>query len=114
MPAITTHVLDLSRGYPAAGVRVALEQGSANEQWRRVGDGVTDGNGRLSTLLPASSELAPGIYRLSFETGAYFQEQGLPTFFPHVVVMFVVSDTSRHYHVPILVSPFGYSTYRGS
>ena len=113
MAAITTHVLDTSRGCPAAGVRVALEQVNVDEQWRIVGDGVTDGNGRLNTLLPASTDLAPGVYRLLFDTRAYFQEHGVRAFFPHVIVTFEISDTSRHYHVPLLLSPFGYSTYRG-
>lgn len=114
MPAITTHVLDTSRGCPAAGVRVALEQVNVDEQWRPLGDGVTDGNGRLNTLLPSSTGLAAGLYRLRFDTRAYFQEHGVNAFFPHVIVTFEVSDTSRHYHVPLLLSPFGYTTYRGS
>lgn len=114
MPAITTHVLDTTRGCPAAGVRVALERESADEQWRKVGHGVTDGNGRLNTLLPASSELGPGVYRLRFDTRTYFQEHGVRAFFPHVIVTFEVAETSGHYHVPLLLSPFAYSTYRGS
>ena len=114
MSAITTHVLDTSRGCPAAGVRVALEQVDINEQWQVVGHGVTDGDGRLRTLLAESAEPLPGVYRLVFDTGAYFEAHGTRGFFPRVVVTFEVSGERGHYHVPLLLSPFGYSTYRGS
>ena len=114
MSAITTHVLDTSRGCPAAGVRVALEQIDANERWQVVGHGVTDGNGRLRTLLSESIQPMPGVYRLSFDTRAYFDALGIRSLFPHVVVTFEVSEDGGHYHVPLLVSPFGYTTYRGS
>jgi len=111
---ITTHVLDTARGCPASGVRVALEQADANDSWRVVGRGVTDSNGRLHSLLPDSIDLVAGTYRLFFETGAYFQAQGVRAFFPHVIVTFEVSESTGHYHVPLLLSPFGYCTYRGS
>jgi 5-hydroxyisourate hydrolase len=114
MSAITTHVLDTARGCPAAGVRVALEQLDRAEQWRVVGHGTTDGNGRLGTLLGESIAPAPGLYRLLFDTRAYFEEHRVRTFFPHVLITFEVSETDAHYHVPLLLSPFGYSTYRGS
>jgi 5-hydroxyisourate hydrolase len=114
MSAITTHVLDTARGCPAAGVRVALEQIDANEQWQAVGHGVTDGNGRLRTLLSESIAPLPGVYRLLFDTRAYFDALGVRSFFPQVVVTFEVFDEPGHYHVPLLVSPFGYATYRGS
>lgn len=113
MSAITTHVLDTARGCPAAGVRVALELIDVNEQWQVVGHGTTDDNGRLRTLLADAVEPLPGVYRLVFDTRAYFEEHGTRAFFPHVVVIFEVSD-SGHYHVPLLLSPFGYTTYRGS
>jgi 5-hydroxyisourate hydrolase len=114
MSAITTHVLDTARGRPAAGVRVALEQIDSNDRWQAVGYGVTDGNGRLCTLLSESIQPLPGLYRLLFDTRAYFDALGVRTLFPHVVVTFEVSDGDGHYHVPLLLSPFGYTTYRGS
>ena len=109
MSAITTHVLDTSRGRPAAGVPVRLEHGSAV-----LGAGFTDADGRLRDLLPAGTPLRPGVYRLVFDTGAYFREQGVDAFYPHVSIDFVVRDGGQHHHVPLLLSPFGYSTYRGS
>src|SRR5687767_9836398 len=114
MSAITTHVLDTARGCPAAGVRVALEQIDPSDRWQVVGHGVTDANGRLRTLLSESVVPSPGLYRLSFDTRAYFAEHGLQAFFPHVLVTFEVAQPDGHYHVPLLLSPFGYSTYRGS
>jgi 5-hydroxyisourate hydrolase len=114
MSAITTHVLDTSRGCPATGVRVTLEQGDAGKQWRTVGEGTTDRDGRLRTLLAESVEASPGLYRLTFDTRAYFDGHGVTTFFPIVAVTFEVCEGQGHHHVPLLVSPFGYSTYRGS
>jgi 5-hydroxyisourate hydrolase len=114
MSAITTHVLDTARGCPAAGVRVTLEQVDAKEQWQVVGRGATDGNGRLRTLLAEAVEPVPGLYRLTFDTRAYFDSCGVRTFFPHIAVTFEVMESEAHYHVPLLLSPFGYSTYRGS
>lgn len=113
MNSITTHVLDVSRGRPAAGVSVALEVGT-NEGWRRLGAGRTDADGRLKNLLPAGEPLAAATYRLTFDTGAYFAAQGIVGFYPEVVIVFEVREPSEHYHVPLLLSPFGYSTYRGS
>ncbi len=110
---ITTHVLDTSSGAPAAGVSVVLEHESAPGQWTADGRGTTDADGRLRTLLEPGS-LRPGAYRISFDAGAYFRARGVEAFWRTVVVEFVVGDVSRHYHVPLLVSPFGYSTYRGS
>jgi 5-hydroxyisourate hydrolase len=110
---ITTHVLDTARGAPAAGVGVVLEHEAAPGEWSRVGDGKTDADGRLRTLL-APGTLRAGAYRVRFDAGAYFQAQGVDTFWRHVTIEFVVRDAAAHYHVPLLVSPFGYSTYRGS
>lgn len=114
MSAITTHVLDTSRGRPADGVRVSLEQIDGKDRWHAVGHGTTDGNGRLRTLMPDSAQAVPGTYRLLFDTGSYYAQLGLRSFFPLVTVTFEVSDATDHYHVPLLLSPFGYSTYRGS
>jgi 5-hydroxyisourate hydrolase len=113
MSGITTHVLDTSRGRPAAGVDIALEERQADGSFRRIASGTTDGDGRLRTLLPPG-EPPPGSYRLTFDTGGWFRAQGLPAYFPVVSVSFEVAAGSGNHHVPLLLSPFGYSTYRGS
>ncbi|HEY1694856.1 MAG TPA: hydroxyisourate hydrolase [Polyangiaceae bacterium] len=110
---ITTHVLDTATGQPAAGVAVTLDRQTSPGEWTREGQGATDADGRLRTLL-APGALRPGAYRVSFDAGAYFAARGVEAFWRTVVVEFVVGDVGRHYHVPLLVSPFGYSTYRGS
>jgi 5-hydroxyisourate hydrolase len=108
---ISTHVLDTSRGSPAAGVTVVLER-AVDSAWQRVGRGTTDADGRVSDLLPSAP--SDGRYRLTFETGAYFRAVGDAGFYPEVSVTFEVSTGDDHYHVPLLLSPFGYTTYRGS
>lgn len=113
MSPITTHVLDTARGLPAAGLRVRLETRTGASRWRTLGRGVTDQNGRLGDLL-GEGRPRRGLYRLTFDTAAYFRARKLRCFYPTVVVEFVVSDASAHYHVPLLLSPFGYSTYRGT
>jgi len=106
---ITTHILDTATGRPAAGVPIRLERQDTDGSWQPVGAGATDEDGRLKTLLPAGP--APhGVYRIHFDTSAYLGEHA---FFPAVQIDFVVRD-DRHHHVPLLLSPFGYSTYRGS
>jgi 5-hydroxyisourate hydrolase len=112
--AITTHVLDTSRGVPAAGVRVTLEWSSQSGDWQLMGQGATDPDGRLPTLMVESGSAPTGIYRLQFETGAYFAAHGTAAFHPRITVTFEVIDGEAHHHVPLLVSPFGYTTYRGS
>ena len=114
MSAITTHVLDTARGRPADGVRVSLEQIDSTEQWRAVGRGVTDTNGRLKTLMSESLPPVPGMYRLLFDARGYYAQHGIQSFFPIVTVTFEISNSAEHYHVPLLLSPFGYTTYRGS
>ncbi|HEX7315976.1 MAG TPA: hydroxyisourate hydrolase [Pyrinomonadaceae bacterium] len=113
MSGITTHVLDTARGRPAAGVPIALE---AKEEsgWTLVGRGATDADGRLRDLAPPDFRLVEGEYRLTFDAGAYFEAAGAEGFYTEVVVTFVVRDAAAHYHVPLLLSPYGYSTYRGS
>ncbi|MGI9105138.1 MAG: hydroxyisourate hydrolase [Pyrinomonadaceae bacterium] len=114
MSRITTHVLDTSRGRPAAGVAVALELQSGSG-WQVLGQGTTDADGRLKDLLPGDFVLAPETtYRLTFQTADYFAAQGLESFYPAVAISFVVRDAAAHYHMPLLLSPYGYSTYRGS
>lgn len=110
--SITTHVLDTARGEPAAGVLVRLETRSG-EGWRELGSGRTDGDGRAGDLV-RESRLEPGTHRLRFATGEYFDALGIESFHPEVTVVFRIGDPDRHYHVPLLVSPFGYTTYRGS
>lgn len=111
--AVTTHVLDTARGWPAAGVPVLLKM-REGEAWRELGRGVTDDDGRLRTLLPGDAPLAAGTYLLVFDTAAYFRRSGSSGFYPEVSVMFEVTEPGGHYHVPLLLSPYGYSTYRGS
>ena len=109
---ITTHVLDTALGRPARAVPVRLEL-LDGEVWRTLGAGVTDDDGRLRTLTPAGP-VAPGRYRIGFDTGAYFAALGTTGFFPVVEIQFEVVDGAAHHHVPLLLSPYGYSTYRGS
>jgi 5-hydroxyisourate hydrolase len=110
---ITTHVLDIAQGGPAAGVAVILEIRMASD-WTPVGRGTTDADGRLSSLTD-DFPVAPGTYRLTFNLGDYHRGRGVSApFFPEATVTFTVRDGSQHYHVPLVVSPFGYSTYRGA
>ena len=110
---ITTHVLDIARGCAAADVAVVLELRRAGE-WVRVGAGRTDERGRVATLGEAAAAAEVGRYRLTFDTGAYHRRHGVAAFFPEVQVVFDVADASQHFHVPLVISPFGYSTYRGT
>jgi 5-hydroxyisourate hydrolase len=112
MSAITTHVLDVSRGRPAWGITVVLERVGSPES-TLLAKATTDAEGRVKAFTPTPS-LQPGTYRLTFDVGAYFMAAGIDAFYPRVVVEFDVRDVTRHYHVPLLLSPFGYSTYRGS
>jgi 5-hydroxyisourate hydrolase len=109
---ITTHVLDTARGRPAAGMRVALEA-QHGDRWTAVGGGVTDADGRVPGL-HAAGALAAGVHRLTFATGEWFEAEGVTSFYPQVSVVCQIEDPSDHYHVPLLISPYGYSTYRGS
>ncbi len=108
MSQVTTHVLDAALGIPAPGIAVALS-GPSGEL---IATGETDADGRIAELGPAA--LTPGDYRLEFQVGAYFAASGRSTFYPRVTLDFIVTDATAHYHVPLLLSPFAYSTYRGS
>jgi hydroxyisourate hydrolase len=108
---LTTHVLDAARGVPASGLEVTLEH-LAHDAWTVIGRARTDADGRIGLLGPAA--LPTGRYRVTFDTGAYFAAQGTSTFYPQVVVVVELADPAAHYHVPLLLSPFAYSTYRGS
>lgn len=107
------HVLDTSLGKPASGVPVLLEfQSSKN--WKELARSQTNMDGRVSQLLPESSKLEVGRYRITFDTGVYFKKNNTNGFYPYAQIVFEVLDPSQHYHIPLLLSPFGYSTYRGS
>ena len=111
---ITTHVLDTMSGKPAADVKAVLEMETGPFQWKEVGRGATNTDGRINDLLPDSHRLATGNYRVTFDTGAYFEAHGVQAFYPWVTVIFTVSENKTSYHIPLLLSRFGYSTYRGS
>ena len=131
MSTLSTHALDTASGRPAAGLRLILEQQQQPEQWRAfagahfaqaatepdwtlLARGVTNADGRCPDLLPAGTQLAPGIYRASFDTAGYFAARGLQGFYPLAQITFEILAADEHYHVPLLLSPFGFSTYRGS
>jgi 5-hydroxyisourate hydrolase len=113
MTAITTHVLDTSRGRPASGIQVELETYNGGS-WHHVATGITDSEGRLRSLTPEGAVPGSGVYRLTFDTASYFRAQNTVAFYPRVLVEFTVAEGESHYHVPLLLSPFGYSTYRGT
>ena len=113
MSNISTHVLDTSLGRPAASVPLVLEVEQPHGSWKELGRGVTDSDGRCRQLLDGPA-LVEGTYRLTFDTAAYFKTCGVSGFYPQVCVEFDVRDATSHYHVPLLLSPYGYSTYRGS
>jgi 5-hydroxyisourate hydrolase len=110
---VSTHVLDISIGRPAAGVAVRLRR-LDGEAWMDVFQGITDDDGRVPSLIPDGVKAGPGAYQLSLDVGAYFSARRLESFYSHVAIDFVIRDAASHYHVPLLVSPYGYSTYRGS
>lgn len=110
--SISTHVLDTARGRPAAGLTIRLER-QAGDGWQTVGEGVTDDDGRVKGLLGGGA-LEKGVWRMTFETGAWFDAEGIDGFYPVARVVFRVTAPDQHHHVPLLLSPFGYSTYRGS
>lgn len=113
MSPLTTHVLDIRLGRPAAGVTVRLERRDALGSWHSVAAGTTNDDGRIVDLLQPG-ELHAGRYRLTFETGDYFAAQKVESFYPEVAVDFQIAAAEQHYHVPLLLAPYGYSTYRGS
>ena len=112
MSGISTHILDTSLGRPAASVALTLERHDAG-QWLPCATALTDPDGRSANLL-APAEVKAGVYRLTFQTGAYFHRLAQPTLYPQIAITFRVERDGERYHIPLLVSPFGYSTYRGS
>lgn len=112
MKSISTHILDITRGKPAQGVPVTLEKKNG-DAYAKLKSGSTDADGRIKDLV-ADGDLTEGTYRITFDTGAYWKATGVDGFYPEASVVFEIRDASAHYHVPLLLSPFGYSTYRGS
>jgi 5-hydroxyisourate hydrolase len=106
--------LDTSIGKPAAGVLITLERNAPGSGWTMLAEAVTDAGGRVSQLLPPTDHLHLGAYRLRFDVDTYFADQHKETFFTEVCIQFEIRDDTSHYHVPLLLSPYGYSTYRGS
>lgn len=113
MSTLSTHVLDTAMGKPAHGVDITLERQSGND-WSRVGGGVTNDDGRVKDLLAAGESMTAGVYRLRFAVESYFQSTERESFYPYADVVFRIADGEEHYHVPLLISGWGFSTYRGS
>lgn len=114
MSRISTHVLDTALGKPAAGVPVLLERSDSSRKWVKVNSVQTDPDGRCSGLLPDKQELSEGVYRLTFDTAAYFAASRQHGLYPVVEITFLVRGGETHFHIPLLLSPNGYTTYRGS
>ncbi|MGD0443719.1 MAG: hydroxyisourate hydrolase [Edaphobacter sp.] len=110
---ISTHILDTSLGRPAAQVPVTLAV-LTNEAWSTINHAITDPDGRCKNLLPDTRALQPGTYRIHFETSAYYKQNNLKGLYPYVEVVFIVSEGEQHYHIPLLLTANGYTTYRGS
>ncbi len=111
---LSTHVLDATTGRPAAGVQIRLEH-DEDGGWVPDSQGQTDGDGRLRLAGHGGSpDFEPGVYRITFATGAYFSARGAASFYPEVTITFEITARDEHYHVPLLLSPYAYSTYRGS
>ncbi len=114
MSAITTHILDTASGKPGAGIPLVLERKTHSAGWQAIAEGITDSEGRVDDLLSPRDVFLPGHYRLIFEIGPYYLLQSIECFFPQITISFVVKDSMKRYHIPLQVSPFGYSTYRGA
>jgi 5-hydroxyisourate hydrolase len=114
MKRISTHILDLTRGSPASGVPVRLARQEITGNWQMLKTARTDQDGRCGQLLPEGDGLATGLYRLSFDTASYFGEQKIAALYPVVEVTFQVRDGESQFHIPLLLSANGYTTYRGT
>ncbi|ECF2367214.1 TPA: hydroxyisourate hydrolase [Salmonella enterica] len=110
---ISVHVLNLKTGVPSEGVTVRLDK-KEGDKWVKLNSAVTSKDGRINALYPAGQEINPGDYRVTFETGKYYADHNEDTFFPEIPVIIHVPKAGEHYHVPLLLSQYGYSTYRGS
>jgi len=114
MGRISTHVLNLVTGLPARNIPVLLEARGALNTWRTVGEGYTNDEGRIDDLLPQGVRIQAGTYRLTFDVAAYFRSQSTVSFYPEIAIAFGIRDATQHHHIPLLIGPFGYTTYRGS
>lgn len=110
---LSVHVLNLQTGQPTAGIEVELDQ-KQQDNWVKLASGVTDNNGRISALFPQDKTASAGSYRVVFKTGDFYKKTNQKTFFPEIPVEFNMEVSGDHYHIPLLLSPFGYSTYRGN
>jgi 5-hydroxyisourate hydrolase len=114
MSTISTHILDIARGAPASGVAVSLAMQNTDESWTELSHAWTDTDGRVKPFFLVGEPIERGTYRLIFDTEAYFSSLNSECFYPQVTVVFRIDDGAQHYHIPLLLSPYGYSTYRGS
>jgi 5-hydroxyisourate hydrolase len=112
MSQITTHILDTAKGKPVQGAAIVL-YAQENNGWSKIAYGTTNQDGRITDLLAKGTVVQPGIYKMTFATAAYFNSLSVQTFYPYIEIVFEITGP-EHYHIPLLVSPFGYSTYRGS
>lgn len=112
MSQITTHILDTTKGKPATGVTITL-YAKEGQDWQKIARGITNDDGRIPDLIKTDAVLPLGIYKMNFDTKGYFETQKTESFYPTVDIVFEIK-TTEHYHVPLLLNPFGYSTYRGS
>ena len=110
---LSVHVLNLENGLPSSGVQVVLEQ-QDGKNWTQLNTGITNEQGRIPALYPEGKKLEQGVYRVTFETGDWFKKHDTATFFPEVPVIFSADASVEHYHIPLLLSPYGFSTYRGN
>ena len=110
---LSSHILDITTGKPAPGVTIALSKQASNGSWALVEEKITDSNGRIKDFLKEEGKSNAGIYKLTYHVSPYFKKLGHKTFYPFIEVVFELTD-NEHYHVPITLSPFGYSTYRGN
>lgn len=114
MARISTHVLDIAQGQPAKGIPVRLERQALGGNWQLLASAHTDQDGRCVQLLPDNEALNIGVYRLGFDTAAYFAARKVDGFYPLVEITFQIRNAEQHFHIPLLLSPHGYTTYRGS
>jgi 5-hydroxyisourate hydrolase len=114
MSTLSTHVLDTGSGRPAAEMPVRLEAQSPGGEWKPMGQYITNSDGRVTDLTGKLTPVENGVYRLTFETQKYFSKQKQRCFYPYASVVFEIQGANEHYHVPLLISAWGYSTYRGS
>ena len=112
MSQVTTHILDTARGVPAAGISISMHE-KVGTEWMEIAAGITDSDGRIKDLLKTDALLPFGVYKMKFSVREYLKVHGLEVFYPCIEIIFEVRS-AEHYHIPLLLSPFGYSTYRGS